>query len=58
MISIVETFFGNWKDYGERTNRSVFSTTESQLTPVIDKDNILIRDEGIGTAKNDYESRG
>ena len=57
MISIVETFFGNWKDYGEKTDKSTFSTTESHLTPEINKDNILVRDEGIGTAKNNYESK-
>lgn len=58
MISIMETFFADYFNFGEKTNKLKFSVSdeESGVTSEINKDNILVRDEGIGTSKNNYES--
>ncbi len=50
MISIMESFFWNYSNWGEKTPKSVYTLTDEEANKKdteINKDNLIIRDENI-----------
>jgi len=56
MISIVETFFGTWTNYGPVTKKVSLTLDDSESVPVdyINRNNLIIRDDGIDVFGKEY----
>ena len=55
MISIMESFFWNYSNWGEKTPRLVFALTDEEAEKKdteINKDNLIIKTDGIRVEKS------
>jgi len=59
MISIVETFFGTWTNYGPVTKKEslTLDSNEGIQVEYINRNNLIIKDEGIDVFGKEYSDK-